>query len=159
MYGDARTTNMALTRSITTCMPLQHRRGMMALFNLLITVTHCKKIKHCFIFCCFLIDYGIRHNQFITQSRNIFGGTSKSILYHAVKTVHSIHVRQKFEDYQAFVTAIECYQSAESVQFYKRDSRTVQKAEPRVQKKRKKKMAEPLIEPATSCSQVRYNTD
>ena len=51
---------------------------------------------------------------------------------------HSIHVGQKFEDYQAFESAIEPYQSAESVQFYKRDSRTVQKAKPRVQKKKKK---------------------
>ena len=74
-----------------------------------------------------------------------------------VKTVHSIHVGQKFEDYQAFESAIERYQSAESVQFFKRDSKTVQKAKPSVQKK--KKMAESWIEPATSCSQARYTTD
>ena len=43
--------------------------------------------------------------------------------------VHTIHVRQKFEDYQAFESAIECYQSEKSVQFYKRDSRTVQKSQ------------------------------
>ena len=61
--------------------------------------------------------------------------TSKPILYHTVKMAHSIHVGQKFEDYQAFQNAIERYQSAESLQFYKRDFRTVQKAEPRVQKK------------------------
>ena len=47
---------------------------------------------------------------------------------------HSIHVGQKFEVYQAFESAIERYQSSESVQFYKRDSRTVQTAQPRVQK-------------------------
>ena len=41
--------------------------------------------------------------------------------------VHSIRVGQKFEDYQAFESATERYRSAESVQFYKRDSRTVQK--------------------------------
>ena len=58
------------------------------------------------------------------------GRTSDPILYHTVITVHSIHVGQKFEDYQAFVRAIERYQSAENVQFYKRDSRTVQKAQP-----------------------------
>ena len=52
--------------------------------------------------------------------------TSKSILYHTVKMANSIHVGQKFEDYQAFESAIERNQSAESVQFYKRDSRTVQ---------------------------------
>ena len=49
---------------------------------------------------------------------------------------HSIHVCQKFEDYQAFESAIECYQIAESVQFYKRDSRMVQKVKPGVQKKK-----------------------
>ena len=48
---------------------------------------------------------------------------------------HSIHLGQKFEDYEAFESTIERYQSAESVQFYMRDSRTVQKAQPRVQKK------------------------
>ena len=47
---------------------------------------------------------------------------------------HSIHVGQKFEDYQAFESAIEHCQSGESVQFYKRDSRPVQKAKPRVKK-------------------------
>ena len=50
---------------------------------------------------------------------------------------HSIHVEKKFEDYQAFESAIDHSQSAESVQFYKRDSRTVQKAKPHVQKKKK----------------------
>ena len=56
--------------------------------------------------------------------------TSKPILYHTVKMAHSIHVGQKFEDYQAFEIAIERYQSAESVQFtrgilgrYKKPSR------------------------------------
>ena len=68
---------------------------------------------------------------------------------------HSIHVCQKFEDYQAFESAIECYQIAESVQFYKRDSRMVQKIKPGVQKK----MAKPWIKPAPSCSQVWYTTD
>ena len=45
---------------------------------------------------------------------------------------HSIDVGQKFEDYQAFESAIEHYKSAESVHFYKRDSRTVEKVKPRV---------------------------
>ena len=63
MYGDARTTNTALTRSITTCMPLKHRREMMALFNLVITLTQRKKKKRSNIFfCCSLIVYGKRHN-------------------------------------------------------------------------------------------------
>ena len=64
------------------------------------------------------------------------GRTSKPILYHTVKTVHSIHVGQEFEDYKAFESAIERYQSAESVQFYKRESRTVLQAKPCVQKKK-----------------------
>ena len=40
---------------------------------------------------------------------------------------HSIRVGQKFEDYQAFESAIERHHSAEIVQFYKRYSRRVQK--------------------------------
>ena len=67
------------------------------------------------------------------------GRSSKSVLYLTVKTVHSIHVGQKFEDYKAFESAIERYQSAKSVQFYKRDSRTVQKAKPSYKKKKEKK--------------------
>ena len=43
------------------------------------------------------------------------GRTSKPILYHTVKTVHSIHGGQKSEDYLASESAIERYQSAESV--------------------------------------------
>ena len=54
--------------------------------------------------------------------------TSKPILYHTVKMAHGIHIGQKFEDHQAFESTTERYQSAESVQLYKRDSRTVQKA-------------------------------
>ena len=61
---------------------------------------------------------------------------------------HSIHVGQKFEDYQAFESAIEHYQSAESVQFYKRDSRTVQEAKPRVQKQ-KKSQRPPVLKSGT----------
>ena len=53
--------------------------------------------------------------------------TFKPMLYHTVKMAHS-RVGQKFEDFQTFESAIECYQSAESVQLYMRDSRTVQKA-------------------------------
>ena len=54
---------------------------------------------------------------------------------------HSILGGQKFEDYQAFERPTEHYQSAESVQFYKRDSKTVQKAKPRVQKNKRAMMA------------------
>ena len=48
-----------------------------------------------------------------------------------------MHVGQKFEDYQAFESAIERHQSAESMQFYNRDSREEQKAKPYVKKKKK----------------------
>ena len=43
--------------------------------------------------------------------------TSMPILYHTVKMTHSIHVGQKFEDYQAFEHAIVRYQSVENVHF------------------------------------------
>ena len=38
---------------------------------------------------------------------------------------YSIHIGQKFEDLQAFESVIERHQNAESVQFCKRDSRSV----------------------------------
>ena len=48
-----------------------------------------------------------------------------------VRMAHNIHIGQKFEDFRAFESAIEHYQNVESVQFFKRDSRTVEKAQPR----------------------------
>ena len=42
-----------------------------------------------------------------------------------------LHIRQKVENFQAFESAIERYQNAESVQFYKRD-RNVEKAQVRI---------------------------
>ena len=76
-------------------------------------------------------------NNLLLNQGTFSGRTSKPILYHMVKTVHSIHSGQKFKDYLAFESAIERYQSAESVKFYERDSRTVQKAKPCVKKKKK----------------------
>ena len=145
----------------------------MALFNLLITVTHCKKIQHCFNFCCSLIDYGNRHNQFITQSRNIFwnflefciiwskrfivftSGRNLKIIKHLKDKHLKDQAFERFEDYQAFESTIECYQRQKVCSFtrgrgilgwYKKPSRAYF-------------MAEPWIEPAISCSQVRYTTD
>ena len=45
-----------------------------------------------------------------------------------------LHIGQNFDNFQAFESAIECYQNAESVriQFYKRDSRSVEKAQVRI---------------------------
>ena len=37
---------------------------------------------------------------------------------------HNIHIGQNFEDFRAFESAIERYQNVESVQLFKRDSRT-----------------------------------
>ena len=38
----------------------------------------------------------------LLNHRTVSLRTSKPILYHTAKTVHSIHVGQKIEDYQAF---------------------------------------------------------
>ena len=48
---------------------------------------------------------------------------------------HNLHVGQKFEDFAAFENAIMRYQNAENVQFYRRDSRSVDKDQPRLEKK------------------------
>ena len=48
---------------------------------------------------------------------------------------HNLHIGQKFEDFAAFESAIMRYQNAENVQFYRRDSRSVDKAQPRLEKK------------------------
>ena len=48
---------------------------------------------------------------------------------------HNLHIGQKFEDFAAFESAIMRYQNAENVQFYRRDSRSVEKAQPRLEKK------------------------
>ena len=72
-----------------------------------------------------IIDSLLNHGTFSES-------TSKPILYHTVKMARSIHVGQKSEDHQAFESAIERYQSAEIVQLYRRDPRTVQKTQLRV---------------------------
>ena len=71
---------------------------------------------------------------------------------------HSIHVGQEFEDYQAFESAIERYQSSESVQFYKRDSRTVRKAQLRVQIKALKVLMEDDPEDFFSYNDIALNS-
>ena len=50
---------------------------------------------------------------------------------------HNLHKGQKFEDFAAFerLSAIMRYQNAENVQFYRRDPRSVDKAQPRLEKK------------------------
>ena len=49
--------------------------------------------------------------------------------------VSRFHIGQKFEDFSAFESAIERYQNAEYVQFWKRDSRTISAAQSRLPKK------------------------
>ena len=49
---------------------------------------------------------------------------------------HNLHiVGQKIEDFAAFESAIMRYQNAENVQFHRRDSRSVDKAQRRLEKK------------------------
>ena len=48
---------------------------------------------------------------------------------------HILHIGQKFEDISAFESAVTHYQNAEIVQFYRRDTRTVEKAQPRSEQK------------------------
>ena len=53
------------------------------------------------------------------------------ILIHTVRMARVLHIGQKVKKFQAFESAIERYQNAESVQFYKRD-RSVEKAQVRI---------------------------
>ena len=48
---------------------------------------------------------------------------------------HNLHIGQKFEDFAAFESANMRYQNAENVQIYRRDSRSVDKAQLRLKKK------------------------
>ena len=48
---------------------------------------------------------------------------------------HNSRIGQKIEDFAAFESAIMRYQNAENVQFYRRDSRSVDKAQPYLEKK------------------------
>ena len=48
---------------------------------------------------------------------------------------HNLHIGQKFEDFAAFESAIMRHQNAENVQFERRDSRSLVKAQPRLEKK------------------------
>ena len=84
-----------------------------------------------------------------------------------IKMAHNLHIGQKFEDFAAFESAIMRYQNAENVQFYRRDSRSVDKAaQPRLEKKSKIKYYEVKyhcinggkkhISKATGAREVRY---
>ena len=48
---------------------------------------------------------------------------------------HNLHIGQKFDYFAAFESAIMRYQNAENVQFYRSDSRSVDKTQPRLEKK------------------------
>ena len=68
------------------------------------------------------------HKLYIFPRRKIF----LSLL---IKMAHNLHKGQKFEDFAAFESFFMRYQNAENVQFYRRDSRSVDKAQPRLEKK------------------------
>ena len=44
---------------------------------------------------------------------------------------HKVQIRQQFDSFLAFGSFKECYQNTEYVQFYRRDSRTVEASAPR----------------------------
>ena len=58
--------------------------------------------------------------------------TCMQILIHTDRMARILHIGQKFENFQAFESAIERYQNAENVKFYKRDSRSVEKVQVRI---------------------------
>ena len=47
-----------------------------------------------------------------------------------------LNIGQKFEDLSSFEIAIQQYQNAENVQFFRRSSRTIAKAQPRMPEKK-----------------------
>ena len=53
------------------------------------------------------------------------------ILIHTVIMARILHIGQKVENFQAFESAIERFQNAESIHVYKRD-RSVEKAQVRI---------------------------
>lgn len=59
-----------------------------------------------------------------------------------------LHIGQKFEDFSALAGAVRRYQDAENVQLYIRDSRTVAKAQPRLERK---------LDPKITYYEVKYH--
>ena len=47
-----------------------------------------------------------------------------------------MNIGQKFEDFSSFEIAIQQYQNAENVQFFRLSSRTIAKAQPRMSEKK-----------------------
>ena len=47
-----------------------------------------------------------------------------------------LNIRQKSEDFSSFEIAIQQYQNAENVQFFRRSSRTIAKEQPRMPEKK-----------------------
>ena len=54
---------------------------------------------------------------------------------HFVTMAHKVHIGQQFDDFSAFESAISQYQNNENVQFFKRDSRSLEAAKGRVSNK------------------------
>ena len=61
---------------------------------------------------------------------------------------HNLHIGQKFEDFEASVSAIMRNQNDENVQFYRRDSRSVDKAQARLEK---------MLNPKIKYYEVKYH--
>ena len=87
------------------------------------------------------------HKTILTLAKYIFPRRKISLSL-LIKMAHNLHIGQKFEDFAAFESAIMRYQNAENVQFYRRVSRSDDKAQPRLEKK---------LNPKIKYYEVKYN--
>ena len=56
---------------------------------------------------------------------------------HFVRTAQMLHIGKEFEDFSSLKIAIRQYQKVENIQFFKRNSRTIEKAQPRMPGKKR----------------------
>ena len=74
------------------------------------------------------------HKTFLALAIYIFPRRKISLSL-LINMAYNLHIGQNFEDFAAFESAIMRYKNAEYVQFYRCDSRSVDKAQPRLEKK------------------------
>ena len=55
---------------------------------------------------------------------------------HFVRMAQMLNIGEKFEDFSSLKIAIQQYQKEENVQFFRRSSRTIEKAQPRMPDKK-----------------------
>ena len=67
---------------------------------------------------------GPRHTDIITENRYVQS--------HFVRMAQMLNIRKKFEDFSSLEIAIQQYQKEENVQFFRRSSQTIEKAQPRM---------------------------